>query len=89
MIIRSSSKVIVHAPHQITADELCVLIDEDNHFHENSFTFKVVGGRKTYNYIGSAWRPHSDKVICVGQSYRDRKHRWLDPDTKLQIIECQ
>jgi dihydrofolate reductase len=87
MIIRLGSKITVHAPHVINASELHELIDASTNLHDQSFKFKVVGGRKVYGCINAAWRPVSQKNICISERFNTGgKDRWIDGETKLEVL---
>lgn len=87
MIIRTGSKVTIHAPHVIKAGELHELIESSTNLSDESFKFQVVGGRKVYGYISSAWRPISDKCVCIAEQFSSNgRERWIDPETQIRIV---
>lgn len=87
MIVRTGDKVTIHAPHVINAGELYQLIDSSSNLDDQSFKFQVVGGRKVYGYISAAWRPISDKCVCIAEKFSvNGRERWIDPSTQLKII---
>lgn len=69
----------------VEAGDLYNFIYKSASLNDESFRFKVLGGRKTYGYISAAWRPVSNKCICIAQKFND-KDRWISWNTKLQIL---
>ena len=70
----------------IAAGDLLEHINK-NDLHDESFKFKLLGGRKIYGYMASAWRPVSTKDICIADKWDVKaKLRWIDDFTKLEIV---
>ena len=69
----------------VEAGDLYNFIYERASLNDESFKFKVLGGRKTYGYISAAWGPVSNKYICIAEKFNN-KNRWISRDIKLQIL---
>lgn len=74
----------------IDAGDLYIMIDESDYLHDESFKFKILGGRKIYGYIMAAWRERSDKTVGVAEKFGVKiKERWIAPETKLEILSVE
>jgi hypothetical protein len=74
----------------IEAGNLYTLIDDSDVLHDQSFKFKIVGGRKVYGFICAAWRERSDKTVGLAEMFHGKvKCRWVDPLTKIEILSVE
>ena len=63
---------------------------EDNGLIPNDWKFTVKNGSTLYDEVGSAWRERSDNTVYI--CHKDApysKHRWLSPDSMIDIYKVQ
>ena len=72
----------------MTATDLADL--EDNGSIPDDWKFTVKNGSTLYDEVGSAWRERSDNTVYICKKDAPySKHRWLSPDSMIDIYKVQ